>query len=103
MGGILLAGCLCTVAIGQDDGASQSRYTGMAAPASIQANSTSAQIIPVEIKGNSHATSAHEPRELHVFFLIGMIINVVMMVSFAVFFAREWKRNKDRKTPGNSR
>ncbi len=38
-----------------------------------------------------------EHRRLPVFFGIGIVINVVMMVLFAFWFRGEWKKNKPRQ------
>ncbi len=42
----------------------------------------------------------NEPRELSVFFKIGIAINIVMMLLFAVWFVSEWKKQNRKKTGG---
>jgi hypothetical protein len=36
-------------------------------------------------------------REMSVFFMIGIAINAIVMLSFAVWFVREWKKQNKKK------
>jgi hypothetical protein len=38
--------------------------------------------------------------EMPVFFMIGIAINAIMMLSFAVWFVSEWKKQNKRKAGG---
>ena len=39
----------------------------------------------------------HEKEDLSVFFGIGMIINIVMIISFFIWAAKQWKKNDSNK------
>jgi len=56
---------------------------------------------PVRAGGQTHATAAKqkhksqtEPKELPVFFIIGIAINFAMMTTFAWWFVGEWRKTK---------
>ena len=39
----------------------------------------------------------HEKDDLSVFFGIGMVINIVMIISFFLWATRQWKKNDSKK------
>jgi hypothetical protein len=51
-------------------------------------------------QSSSDTRPGDEPRELSVFFMIGIAINIVMMLLFAVWFINEWKKQNKKKTGG---
>lgn len=46
------------------------------------------------------AQPANGSREMPVFFMIGIAINAIMMLSFAVWFVSEWRKQNRKKAGG---
>lgn len=49
------------------------------------------------LQSDAAAGPGEEPRELPVFFIIGIAINALMILAFAVWFVSQWKKQNQRK------
>lgn len=70
-----------------------------------EVDQTNSPTVKTAEPGTTHQASPvnqkdDESRKLSIFFMIGIAINLIMMLLFAVWFVGQWKKQNERKVGG---